>query len=297
MPTQKPIIEGSTLEADSQQAAIVLTKEKSKKTNEKSKTQKKTNKKSTQMPTNSPTNTKMMTVCHIPKRDPSACYDKSIRSSALKAHLDHGDLEGKCENICDSFCARVGMCSADNMSKCTCCKCEQDCFKGARDECAVGRVSVCVFNKDLISYGTECMAEGSVNSHLREHLSDYYGKCEEDIFVKKSVLLNVPPEQGKEIVGDYEVDYNVSYNEDGIVVLSKSFEIIDWVLCSNHQVDIFFSKPLAPGSLSSMFPKSAILVVNGDLFGTRCDFVPEYEGVQSERYNVGFFIIELSLVD
>ena len=141
------------------------------------------------------------------------------------------------------------------------------------------------------------MVEASVSSHLEAHSSDYYGKCEEDIFVKNSVLLNVPPAQGTEEVDQYTVEYDVSYNEDGIVVLGKSFEIIDGVLCSSHTVDIFFSKPLAPGSLSSMFPTSAILVVDGNLFGTKCDFVPEYEGAQRQVNNVGFMVIEASQVD
>jgi len=298
MLTQKPTIEGSTLEPDSQQAAIVLTKEKSKKTNEKSKTQKKTNKKSTQMPTNSPTNTKMMTVCHIPKRDPSACYDKSIRTSALKAHLDHGDLEGKCDSSCISFCASVGTCSeGNNLSRCICCDCKQECFTGTRVECEVGSINICRFNAELNTSETVCMAEASVSSHLRKHSSDYYGKCEEEIFVQNSVLLNVPPAQGTEEVDQYTLEYDVSFNEDGIVVLGKSFEIIDEVLCSSHQVDIFFPKPLAPGRLSSMFPTSAILVVNGDLFGTECSFVPPYEGSQRPTFNIGFLIIETSHVD
>lgn len=136
-----------------------------------------------------------------------------------------------------------------------------------------------------------------MSSHLGANPSDYYGKCEEEIFVENSVLSNLPPEKGTEDIGHYSVDYDVSYNKDGIVVLSKSFVIIDGIVCSHHQVDVLFSKPLAPGSLPLMFPKSAILVVDGNLFGTKCNFVPQDYGAPRQTYNVGFLVIETSEVD
>jgi hypothetical protein len=78
------------------------------------------------------------------------------------------------------------------------------------------------------------MAEDDIPSYLVEHMQDYYGKCEADIFIESSVLLNIPPNQGTEERGFYKIDYNVSYNVDGIVVLGRSFDIIDGVLCTLH---------------------------------------------------------------
>ena len=286
MSTLKPTLQSSSREPDLQQNNIVLTKanKKSKKTkSKKTPTSKSQNPKST------------MAVCHIPTDDPRACRNMLIRTSALGDHLAHGDLQGTCDTVCDSFCDRVGTCSSKNLNKCICCDCEQECFTGTRVECQVGKINICRYNPELNTYETVCMAEASVSSYLEANSSDYYGKCEADIFIKNSVSLSVPPAQGTEELDQYTVDYDVSFNEDGIVVLSKSVDIIDGVLCSSHQVDIFFSKPLAPISLSSMFPKWAILVVDGNLFGTKCDLSP-IEGGREQPSNLSFMVIETSRV-
>jgi hypothetical protein len=89
----------------------------------------------------------------------------------------------------------------------------------------------------------------------------------------------------------------VSYNDDGIVVLGRSLDIIDGVLCTPHRVDIIFSKPIAAESLLSMFPKFAILVVDGVLFGVKCDLFSEYENAQDQTFNRGFLVIQSSRID
>ena len=39
-----------------------------------------------------------VTICHIPQGNPTARHTLTISKSALKAHLDHGDIEGSCED-------------------------------------------------------------------------------------------------------------------------------------------------------------------------------------------------------
>jgi hypothetical protein len=117
------------------------------------------------------------------------------------------------------------------------------------------------------------------------------------MFIQKSVMLNVPPDQGTEDIGSFNVDYNVTYNEDGVVVLSKSSDIIDGVVCSSRRVDVLFSKPLTKKSSSSMFPTSAILVVDRAFFGTACNLLPSNEWSQEQTSNIGFFVIESSHID
>jgi len=122
-------------------------------------------------------------------------------------------------------------------------------------------------------------------------------KMASSMFIQKSVMRNVPPDQGKEDIGSFNVDYNVAYNEDGVVVLSKSSDIIDGVVCSPRRVDVLFSKPLTKESLSSMFPTSAILVVDGACFGTACNPLPSNEWGQEQTSNIGFFVIKSSRID
>jgi hypothetical protein len=46
-----------------------------------------------------------------------------------------------------------------------------------------------------------------------------------------------------------------------------------------------------------MFPKFAILVVDRNLFGEKCNLFSEYENAQEQTFNVGFLVIQSSKID
>ena len=58
--------------------------------------------------------------------------------------------------------------------------------------------------------------------------------------------------------------------DTGIIGLAASEDIIQSVSCSNSRVDIQFKKIPSPDKLDGMFPESALLVVDGSIFGS-CD--------------------------
>jgi hypothetical protein len=120
--------------------------------------------------------------------------------------------------------------------------------------------------------------------------------CQEETFVEKSVLKNIAPKQGLEVNELYQVEYNVSYNNNGIIALASSYNIIQAVSCKPGYVEILFSNPLSPESVPNMFPEHSILVVDGDLFGTTCDLFFEHDDQYDEppTHNAGFLVVESS---
>jgi hypothetical protein len=43
-------------------------------------------------------------ICHIPPDDPESFKTISVSGNAVAAHLEHGDIEGACNDLCDVLC-------------------------------------------------------------------------------------------------------------------------------------------------------------------------------------------------
>lgn len=122
---------------------------------------------------------------------------------------------------CDGFGLNCGMgCCVQEMA--------DDCYSGGRVECGEGEIFVCQYDGNK-SYMTVCMIEENVSSHLANNIEDYYGRCVKDQFVEDSLLLGLSSDQGSDESGLYKVDYELSYNQNGIVDLSSSAKMIDGV--------------------------------------------------------------------
>lgn len=72
---------------------------------------------------------------------------------------------------------------------------------------------------------------------------------------------------------NYTVTFSVTYLETGLISLAASEDLIESVTCSHGNVDIEFKQTPSADMLDSMFPESALLVVDGGVFGS-CDVGP-----------------------
>jgi len=100
-----------------------------------------------------------VTVCHRPPGNPANSHTLSISKSALKAHLGHGDVLGRCAPTCaadGADCAAAGDCCSDNCDAGVCaaacgtsgqgCESGADCCSGVctdtsktcADQCTIG---------------------------------------------------------------------------------------------------------------------------------------------------------------
>jgi hypothetical protein len=98
----------------------------------------------------------------------------------------------------------------------------------------------------------------------------YCGECIGENFIRNAVLIDLPKEIGSEKSNGFDIDYEYTFAEDGIVSLASVHESILAVTCSAEQVEIQFSGSVDPSDLSLMFPQDAVLVVDGAFFGIDC---------------------------
>jgi hypothetical protein len=116
-----------------------------------------------------------------------------------------------------------------------------------------------------------------------------------DIFVANSVRLENDPEEGVEEQENSTVTYNVTYLETGLISLAASRDLIYFVECSHHHVGIQFKVTPSADQLHRMFPESALLVVDGEIFGS-CD-VGNQEITPFNLDGAGFLRVDLVQLD
>ena len=117
----------------------------------------------------------------------------------------------------------------------------------------------------------------------------------EDRFIEETFVASVPSVAGSEAFEEYDVDFNVTYNRNGFVSLANT-TVVDEVVCLPGQAKIRFSEVITPLKLPIMFPNSSVLIINGQLFGSECNFYLEPNRTSfnssSLEENVGFMIIQ-----
>ena len=108
-------------------------------------------------------------------------------------------------------------------------------------------------------------------------------------------MASIPSEAGSEALGEYDVDFNVTYNRNGFVTLANT-TVVDEVVCLPGQAKIRFSDEILPQKLPYMFPNYSVLIINGQLFGSECNFYLEpnrtFFNSSLQEENVGFMIIQ-----
>ena len=58
-----------------------------------------------------------MNVCHIPPGNPDDFRTLNVNARALRSHLAHGDLAGRCGDFCDTLCDDGNDCTVDACDK------------------------------------------------------------------------------------------------------------------------------------------------------------------------------------
>lgn len=155
------------------------------------------------------------------------------------------------------------------------------------------KVTYCTYDEKNGKFQTqEKKVEKGRNGSIKIKAPGYCGECIGENFIRNAVLVDLPKEIGSEKSNGFDIDYEYTFAEDGIVSLASVHESILAVTCSAEQVEIQFSGSVDPSDLSLMFPQDAVLVVDGAFFGIDCRVGSPSHSDQNTFQDSAFLVIE-----
>ena len=155
------------------------------------------------------------------------------------------------------------------------------------------KVTYCTYDEKNGKFQTqEKKVEKGRDRSIKIKAPGYCEECIGENFIRNAVLVDLPKEIGSEKSNGFDIDYEYTFAEDGIVSLASVHESILAVTCSAEQVEIQFSGSVDPSDLSLMFPQDAVLVVDGAFFGIDCRIGSPSHPDQNTFQDSAFLVIE-----
>ncbi|CAJ1944521.1 unnamed protein product [Cylindrotheca closterium] len=160
--------------------------------------------------------------------------------------------------------------------------------------CGNNKSYLCHHDEGTNAYKTLCISDNAINAQLRSNERNYLGQCIGDLFLERAVFMDLEPMEGvEEIDGDdgvsYQVTYNVTMLEEGIVSLGAAADLITSVTCFNDTINVEFKQIPSPDQIEFMFPDFALVVFDGNTFPDMECKLPNQD--EDPDLNSSFFLI------
>ncbi|CAJ1944473.1 unnamed protein product [Cylindrotheca closterium] len=160
--------------------------------------------------------------------------------------------------------------------------------------CGNNKSYLCHHDEGGNAYKTLCISDNAINAQLRSDERNYLGQCIGDLFLERAVFMDLEPMEGvEEIDGDdgvsYQVTYNVTMLEEGIVSLGAAADLITSVTCFNDTINVEFKQIPSPDQIEFMFPDFALVVFDGNTFPDMECKLPNQD--EDPDLNSSFFLI------